>query len=73
VTVATDVARYAPQWSPDGTSLAVVENVSGGQASIRIIPLDGGESRVIPVTKPRAESSIGSGLDMIAWQRLGFD
>jgi Tol biopolymer transport system component len=66
--VANGVARSAPQWSPDGRFLAVIDTPSGGQAAVRLLALDGGEPTVIPVTT-LADSPLGPGLEPIAWQR----
>jgi Tol biopolymer transport system component len=73
--VATGISRFAPQWSPDGRSIAVVDPISGSTASVRIVPLDGqGPEHTIrlaldgPADDPLAPTL--AGIDQISWQRL---
>ena len=37
----------APRWSPDGTKLAFLRSIDGAPAQVTVIPVDGGEARVI--------------------------
>ena len=37
----------APRWSPDGRKLAFLRSVDGDPAQVAIIPVDGGEARVV--------------------------
>jgi dipeptidyl aminopeptidase/acylaminoacyl peptidase len=37
----------APRWSPDGTQLAFLRSVDGAPAQVAVIPVGGGEARVI--------------------------
>lgn len=78
--VASGISRFAPQWSPDGRSIAVVDPVKastaiGPTATVRIIPVDGQDSeRAIrlalhePADDPIAPTTLG--IDQISWQRL---
>lgn len=73
--IASDIARFAPRWSPDGHSVAVIEPIQGSTATVRTVPVDGeGHSVKITVKLDQpADDPIGPtnlGIDQISWQRL---
>jgi len=73
--VVDGISRFAPRWSPDGHSIAVVDPILGLTATVRVIPVDGvGKTTTIPITLPGpADDKIAPttfGIDQISWQRL---
>ena len=66
-----DVAPFGPQWSPDGRSVIVVDPVTGPNATLRVVPVDGGAAeRTIAVTIAASGSISELGLEQPSWQRL---
>ena len=73
--IATSTSRFAPRWSPDGRSLAVVDPIEGSTADVRIIPTDG-QGQVVTISiaiglaggDPLAP--LAAGIDQISWQRI---
>ncbi len=52
-----------PRWSPDGTKLAFLRSVDGEPAQVAVIPVAGGESRVI--------TSFDRGVEALEWSPNG--
>lgn len=56
--IETDVAPFAPVWSPDGQWIAFMGNSVNGLADIFVMPISGGEPVNITNTRDRSEASI---------------
>jgi Tol biopolymer transport system component len=54
----TDVAPFAPVWSPDGQWIAFMGNPLNGLADIFVMPISGGEAVNITNTRDRSEANI---------------
>ena len=73
--ITNGISRFAPRWSPDGHSIAVVDPILGLTATVRVIPVDGkGQAATIPIALPAPADDDAApttfGIDQISWQRL---
>jgi Tol biopolymer transport system component len=69
--VARNVAAFAPQWSPDGRSIALIDPVSPTGGAIRVVSADGqGPPVLIRTSGATADIETSPGVDPVAWQRL---
>ncbi|HUG32940.1 MAG TPA: S9 family peptidase [Acidimicrobiia bacterium] len=53
----------APRWSPNGSELAFLRSVDGEPAQVAIIPVDGGEARIV--------TSFDRGVEALEWSPDG--